>query len=1015
MKTTITASVSTMLVLAATSCLGQTPLILDDTSIPHLVYDSAQGSGAIDYSGFSLTGLTIESVSQSLLPDVDQPGAEFVVSRPDKYGSVCIFECDELTNISGRFEFGPMLPTGWDATHLLDDLTAEATIAGGGTTPLGLVVVPEPSTLNLTFVAMLVAGNARRRKRDKNARVSVIKPALETLEAREMFCDAGEIGTITNISPAFPSFRGGQPTTINVEVQNRGDADDMLIEAIVPFDWESSPSHYNPHLDNGQTYRASFNITPPAEGGSATLEFAFLDDDFFDNCELDSRTLFVNADPGPRPDLTVQSVSVSQPVVAGQQFTVTATTLNQGQTDADSFSIGYTFDGIQFDTDSVFFGLDASRTDEETATHTTSTPGNHELCVTADISGQVNEENENNNRTCVTVTVAEPPRPDIVVDSIDVSPAVAGHPTTVTVVTRNQGAARAGAFDIAYFLGGSEIGRDRLSLGLRVGDTDPESIDVVIEEPGPHSVSVRVDVSGELDEGPDGESNNLSQPHTFDVGFIDVGIQDVFTDPLEPHHGQPYTLKALVVNHGTVTADAGFLRSQEVSFEVDGAPVGNSRFDNLLPGESRTVELLLPDAPGRNTHTVGASIDTNGVKDLDPSNDQLITGFATILPDIHSAAVHNVANSFYRDQPIPDGDLWSIDIGNVGDIIVGPGVQVDLFLGDAAGNDKQIVELGSASHLGQLQPHSSTTVDFSGNDARVSNDLSPGDFRVWALARYVSPDGADRDEISVENNWGSSEVVTVLPDRPDLAIVESVDVRESYRTREEVSSTVILENRGTAPVFRRFNVAAHLVPAFPEACTSESVASAIASTQVEVPISRLEPGQQHQQDLSIQVPEDAQQSYYALCVQLDPGPEDGLVKEENSVQDPAMNNWRKSRFFFVHAKSADFNQDSRLDSNDIDTMFAQVRSSTFDTQFDLNSDDTVDQDDVNILVRDILGTDIGDANLDRQIDSTDIQQVVQSNKFETGESAGWAEGDWDGDGDFDFDDVWLLLQSGPLG
>ena len=54
----------------------------------------------------------------------------------------------------------------------------------------------------------------------------------------------------------------------------------------------------------------------------------------------------------------------------------------------------------------------------------------------------------------------------------------------------------------------------------------------------------------------------------------------------------------------------------------------------------------------------------------------------------------------------------------------------------------------------------------------------------------------------------------------------------------------------------------------------------------------------------------------------------------------------------------------------------------------------------------------GDANLDRFFDTRDLVQVLTVGKYETGQLAGWTEGDWDDDGLFDTNDLVVALQTG---
>ena len=77
---------------------------------------------------------------------------------------------------------------------------------------------------------------------------------------------------------------------------------------------------------------------------------------------------------------------------------------------------------------------------------------------------------------------------------------------------------------------------------------------------------------------------------------------------------------------------------------------------------------------------------------------------------------------------------------------------------------------------------------------------------------------------------------------------------------------------------------------------------------------------------------------------------------------------------------------------------------TNDVSYDVNDDQRVDQLDRGVWVSDLKNTYVGDANLDGVFDSTDFVSVFVAGLYETGQAAGWSEGDWDGDQRFDSGD-----------
>lgn len=90
--------------------------------------------------------------------------------------------------------------------------------------------------------------------------------------------------------------------------------------------------------------------------------------------------------------------------------------------------------------------------------------------------------------------------------------------------------------------------------------------------------------------------------------------------------------------------------------------------------------------------------------------------------------------------------------------------------------------------------------------------------------------------------------------------------------------------------------------------------------------------------------------------------------------------------------------DGKVDALDIDFLFSVVNASG--SGWDIDGDLDTDLDDIADLVQNILGTDFGDANLDGEIDDSDLLVVL--NGF--GRSTGWAGGDFNGDGIADIQD-----------
>ena len=112
-----------------------------------------------------------------------------------------------------------------------------------------------------------------------------------------------------------------------------------------------------------------------------------------------------------------------------------------------------------------------------------------------------------------------------------------------------------------------------------------------------------------------------------------------------------------------------------------------------------------------------------------------------------------------------------------------------------------------------------------------------------------------------------------------------------------------------------------------------------------------------------------------------------------------------SRQFEFAPLPGDFDGDGLLTVADVDLLTAESASGNHDPAFDLTSDSLVDEDDVDLWVRDLKRTWTGDADVNLAFDSSDMVQVFTTGKYEKEEAAVWSHGDWNGDGFFNSSDM----------
>ena len=106
--------------------------------------------------------------------------------------------------------------------------------------------------------------------------------------------------------------------------------------------------------------------------------------------------------------------------------------------------------------------------------------------------------------------------------------------------------------------------------------------------------------------------------------------------------------------------------------------------------------------------------------------------------------------------------------------------------------------------------------------------------------------------------------------------------------------------------------------------------------------------------------------------------------------------------------SGDIDGDGQISASDIDAFCARINDG--DMSLDLDQDGVASYDDTVFFIRSVLGTDLGDANLDGVFDSNDLN----IREFEDGidGNSTWADGDFNCDGDFTSADLVIAFETG---
>jgi hypothetical protein len=108
----------------------------------------------------------------------------------------------------------------------------------------------------------------------------------------------------------------------------------------------------------------------------------------------------------------------------------------------------------------------------------------------------------------------------------------------------------------------------------------------------------------------------------------------------------------------------------------------------------------------------------------------------------------------------------------------------------------------------------------------------------------------------------------------------------------------------------------------------------------------------------------------------------------------------------------DFDGDGILGAADIDDLTAQSAGSLNPPAYDLNADSLVNQADVEVWIKDLLHSWVGDADLNGQFDSSDLVSILAAGTYEADVNAVWTTGDFSGDARANSADLVAALADG---
>lgn len=144
-----------------------------------------------------------------------------------------------------------------------------------------------------------------------------------------------------------------------------------------------------------------------------------------------------------------------------------------------------------------------------------------------------------------------------------------------------------------------------------------------------------------------------------------------------------------------------------------------------------------------------------------------------------------------------------------------------------------------------------------------------------------------------------------------------------------------------------------------------------------------------------------------------PGSDSPFIWNRNPSGDGVPGGDFRETFVVAAPMAGDLDGDGTANEADLIRMCHQLDAGDYERSFDVNGDGDLTFNDFRYLVETQFGTAAGDANLDRQFDSSDLIEVFQQGRFERDDLATWHSGDWNCDGRFTTADLILAFASNP--
>ena len=274
----------------------------------------------------------------------------------------------------------------------------------------------------------------------------------------------------------------------------------------------------------------------------------------------------------------------------------------------------------------------------QSRSYTAPAAGTHNFRALADADGDISESNDRNNDRSENLTVAQAPKPDLIVEDIWLDPTTPteGSSYRIKARVRNIGnaAANCGSIcnqEVDFFLDGSKLPGDGNYDNLAAGSSViVQSRSYTAPAASTHNFRALADADGDISESNDRNNDRSENLTVAQAPKPDLIVEDIWLEPASPVEGTSYRVKARVKNIGEARATCPGTCNQEIFFYVNNVNVGEDNYDNLDPNQIITLESPRLTAPSAGSHAIRAKADANNeVPESRESNNELSEPFTT--------------------------------------------------------------------------------------------------------------------------------------------------------------------------------------------------------------------------------------------------------------------------------------------------------------------------------------------------------------------------------------------------